>query len=174
MKMKLSGSLLFVLLAACASTAPPPAPIPLPDRVPRGVIESFCGVLHGEGVMSEVRVLRTTQPIINSESLQALADQTTTGRPRNTAINTTAGSIPVEIPAGSCITNAIDAYNPARDSDVMVMQISAPFGNPFANGQPGVLIRFSLGLDSPTWYWVPLIARNGQWIAARPVTLAAR
>ncbi len=174
MNMKLSRSLLFVLLAGCAATAPPPPPMPLPDRVPRGVIDSFCGLLHGEGMLSEVRVLRTSQPIITSESLQVLANQTTRGRPKNTAINASGTPLPVEIPPGSCINAAIDAYNPARDSDVMVLQFSAPFGNPFADGQPGVLVRFSLGLDSPTWYWIPLFGRNGQWIAGQPVLLAAR
>lgn len=165
----------LLLLVGCATAPPAPAP-PLPDSVPRGVIESFCSLLHGEGMTSEVRVIRTTQPIINSESLQALLDRTSDSPPKRALppIKVSDTPLPVEIPNGSCIGRSIDAFYAPRDSDVMVLELSAPFANPFASGQPGVLARFSLGNESPTWYWIPIAGQNGRWIAGRPVMLAAR
>jgi hypothetical protein len=166
---------MLFLLAGCAS-APPPPPPPMPTTLPRAVIDSFCGLLHSEGLTSEVRVLKTTQPLITSESLQALADRTSQSRSKTPMSQDilTAPPLPVEIPTGLCVTRGIDAFNPVRDADAMVLRFSVPFPNPFTTGQTGVLARFSLGDESATWYWIPLAGQNGRWLAGRPVMLAVR
>ena len=71
-------------------------------------------------------------------------------------------------------TVSIDSINSKRDADVMVLQFSAPFSNPFSRRQLGVVARVSLGDESPMWYWIPIGQRNGTWAAGSPVILSVR
>lgn len=160
-----------LVLAGCASAPPPP---PLPTTVPRGAIESMCGLLKAEGMTSEVRVIRTTQQIITEASIQALADRAFSSKRSSSPEVASDQPLPVEIPSGSCIARAIDSFNATRDADVMLLQLSAPFHNPFAGNQPGVLARLSLANEAATWYWIPLAQRNDRWIAGPPLMLAVR
>jgi hypothetical protein len=127
--------------------------------------------MHSEGMSGELRVVKTSQPLITAAALEALAEATFyRGKP--IASITAAAAVPVET-AGSCTTRAIESIN-ARDADVMVVQFSSPFANPFARGQLGVIARLSLGDEAPTWYWIPIGERNGIWAAAPPMMLAVR
>ncbi len=159
----------LLLLASCASTPQPP-PVP-PPVVPRAAVEVMCTRMHAEGMRGELRVLKKSQPLITASSIEALADAMFY-RGRSVAPVTVAPTVPVEVQA-SCSPQAIDAINP-RDSDVMVLQFSSPFANPFVRGQLGVIARLSLGDESPTWYWIPIGQRNGVWGAASPLMLAVR
>jgi hypothetical protein len=127
--------------------------------------------MHAEGMSGELRVVRNSQPLITSASIEALAEAMFY-RGRSVAPVTAATSVPVET-QGSCSLRAIDAIHPG-DSDVMVLQFSSPFANPFVRGQLGVIARLSLGNEAPTWYWIPIGQRSGVWGAAAPLMLAVR
>jgi len=164
--------LFTAIFAACAS-APPPPPV-MPSMVPQGVIESLCAMLHGQGAIGEVRVVRTTQPLITAASLRALAEQAFSSKVHESNAPVSASPLPVEVPPGSCIGRAVDTFDPVHDGDVLLLQLSVPFPNPFANGQPGVLARFSVANEAATWYWVPIGDRNGHWMAGAPIVLPVR
>jgi hypothetical protein len=159
----------FLLALACAS-APQPPPVP-PPMVPRAAVEVMCTRMHAEGMNGELRVVKNSQPLITASSIEALADAMFY-RGRSVAPVTAEPSVPVETHA-SCSPQAIEAINP-RDSDVMVLQFSSPFENPFMRGQLGVIARLSLGNEAPTWYWIPIGKRSGVWGAATPLMLAVR
>jgi hypothetical protein len=139
--------------------------------VPRAAVEVMCTRMHAEGMNGELRVVRKSQPLITASSIEALADAMFY-RGRSVAPLTAEPTVPVEIQA-SCSPLPIDTINP-RDSDVMVLQFSSPFANPFVRGQLGVIARLSLGNEAPTWYWIPIGQRNGVWGAAAPLMLAVR
>jgi len=161
------GALLLAL--GCASHPQPP-PVP-PPVVPRAAVEVMCTRMHSEGMTGELRVVKNSQPLITAASIDGLADAMFY-RGRSAAPVTAAPSVPVET-QGSCSPRAIEAINP-RDSDVMVLQFSSPFANPFVRGQLGVIARLSLGNEAPTWYWIPIGQRFGVWGAAAPLMLAVR
>ena len=159
---------LLLFAAACASarqptTAPPPA-------IPSAVVEVMCGRMRSEGMTSDLRVVKTTQPLVTPAVVGALADVAFyRGKPVAPVLPN--ASLPVE-PA-SCSRSMIDALNPRRDADTMVLQFSSPFSNPYTRHQIGVIARLSLGDDSPMWYWIPIVAdRNGSWGPGRPLMLA--
>jgi hypothetical protein len=139
------------------------------------VINSICGLLTAEGMTSEIRAVNVTQPLIGPATLKALSEAAFYGG-HSTGAAENAGNvqIPVEMPTKSCIARSIDALDPSRDRDVMVLQFSAPLANPFQRGEPGVVVRLSLGDESPTWYWVSLSNRTGKWTAGLPSSLAVR
>ena len=66
----------------------------------------------------------------------------------------------------------IDVIDPMRDSDAMILEFSTPFPNPFSRNQMGVLARLTVGGESPTWYWIPLVQQKDRWIAGQPSTLS--
>ena len=164
----MKGSFVALLLAACASAPPPPVPPPI---VPQAAVEAICTRMHSEGMTGELRVVKSSQPLITPSSVEGLADAMFFRGKSAPPINA-AAMVPVEA-RGSCMTRAIDAINP-RDSDVMVVQFSSPFANPFVRGQLGVIARLSLGNESPTWYWIAIGEKNGLWGAAKPIMLAVR
>jgi hypothetical protein len=162
-------ALLTSLLAlACASAPPPPA---APSAVPSAAVEAMCGRMRTEGMTADLRVVRMTQPIVTPAVISSLADVTFDQGKASQPVMP-AGPLPVE-PA-SCSKVTIDSINSKRDADVMVLQFSAPFSNPFSRRQLGVVARISLGDESPMWYWIPIGQRNGTWSAGRPVILAIR
>src|SRR5581483_1506048 len=158
--MKRAAATLLLFLAGCASAPPPPPP---PTTVPPGANESMCGLLKAAGMNADVRAIRTTQPIITAASMQALADRSFSSKRASAPEIASDEPLPVDIPAGSCIARAVDSFNAVRDADVMMLQLSAPFHNPFAGNQPGVLARLSLANEAATWYWIPLGQRNSRW-----------
>jgi len=166
----LSFSAFCLLLFAfgCASAPPPTAP---PSAVPRSVVEVMCAQMRSEGMTAGIRVVKTTQPIVTPAVISALADVAFyRGKPVSPV--TPNAALPVE-PA-SCSRVMIDAINPRRDADAMVLQFSSPFSNPYTRRQIGVVGRLSLGEDNPVWYWIPMVDRKGSWAASTPLILGVR
>jgi hypothetical protein len=139
--------------------------------VPHAAVDAMCGRMHAEGISTELRALKITQPLITSAAVEALASAMSYNRRKEPQI-AAAAAVPVET-SGSCVTHPLDAIT-GRDSDVMVVAFSPPFENPFVPRQLGVFARLSLGNEAATWYWVPIAERNGAWAAAAPMMLAVR
>jgi hypothetical protein len=155
----------ILLLAACAST-PPPAPAW--TSVPRSVLDGFCSEIRAEGLAGEgpVAVVRTSRPLVTASTVAALAEISFHPVADTTSIaqqiNASMTPLPVEIPAGNCTWQAVDAGRVARDT--MAVELSAPFVNPFARNEAGSLARMSVGGEGATWYWIRLVRHNDQWI----------
>jgi len=168
MRLRMTIAIAHVLALACASAPPPPA---APSAVPSAAVEAMCGRMRTEGMTGDLRVVRTTQPIVTPAVIRGLADVTFYQGKASQPVMP-AGPLPVE-PA-SCSKVTIDSINARRDADVMVLQFAAPFSNPFSRRQLGVIARISLGDESPMWYWIPIGQRNGTWAAGSPVILSVR
>ena len=158
------------LALACSYTPPPPPPVP-PSAVPSAAVDVMCSRLHGEGINSELRALKMTQPLITPQSVQGLAEAVYYSGKASARIAASA-IVPVET-AGTCVTHTIDAIGP-HDNDVMILEFSSPFENPFVHGQLGCFARLSLGTEAATWYWVPIGLHGGNWGAASPIMLPMR
>jgi hypothetical protein len=162
-----------LLLAACAS-APPPA-TPAFASVPSAIVESMCARLHDEGMNGDVFAVKTTRPLITPAVLQALAEAAFyrgQADDRGAREAASAPPIPLDLPAKSCVRRFVDA--PDSNADVMLLEFSRPFPNPFARGQLGLVVRLSLGGEAAIWYWLPLGHRGGGWVAGAPSMLALR
>jgi hypothetical protein len=163
----------LVLLMACKS-APPP--VSAPTSMPATVLDALCANMRSEGIASEVAAVKTTEPLITRASMIALA---TAGfyhgkdDPARFAAALAASTPKMDFPtnASRCEMRAIDAAGEAR-SDVMLLQVSSPFVNPFTRGSVGILARISLANEAAQWYWLPIILRNGVWYAGRPLPLS--
>lgn len=170
----------FIVLVAACATAPPPPPAPKWTEVPRGVLDAFCAKLHDEGISSEttMEVVSTTQPLITPQAMSGLAESSMYLRRFDAyavadEANRDAEPIPVVIPTGSCAWRAV--HETARRSpDVLTLELSSPFKNPFARKTSGLFARITLARESATWYWVPLADRDGRWVVGRPVLLGMR
>lgn len=161
---------LAILVAACAYHAPVPPPVP-PPAVPAAAIDVLCSRMHSEGVNSELRALKMTQPLITPQSVQGLAEAVYySGRssPRIAA----AATVPVET-TGTCVKHTIDVVGP-HDNDVLILEFSSPFENPFVHGQLGVFARVSLGTEAAQWYWIAIGMHGNSWGAATPIMLPIR
>ena len=140
--------------------------------VPRAAVDAMCSRMKSEGINTELRVVKTSQPLITPQAMAALASAMFyNGRGQENM--SVAPAVPVQT-AGSCVSHTIDSVT-ARDSDVMVVEFSSPFTNPFARNQLGVLARVSLGNESPSWYWIA-IGQNGSgtWGASSPIMISLR
>jgi hypothetical protein len=144
------------------------------------VLDAFCARLHDEGVSVEtaVDVVSTTQPIITADSINGLAEAAFNQRSYDPvaladAANRDAAPLPIRVPQGTCAWRAVDE-TAARAGDVMTIELSSPFKNPFARNSFGLLARVSLARESSTWYWVPLGERDGRWAAGQPRLLGLR
>ena len=167
---RLKPVLTLILFVACAHKPPAPPPTP-PSMVPRAAVDAMCSRMHSEGINTELRAVKTSQPLITPQAVAALGSAMFySGRvaPQITAPI----SVPVQT-AGTCVTRAVDSVSDSQ-SDVMVVEFSSPFANPFARGQLGVFARVSLGNEAATWYWIPIGERGGQWGAASPLMLSIR
>ena len=166
----MSAGFCALLALACSSAPPPPPPVP-PAAVPASAVDVMCSRLHTEGINSELRAVKMTQPLITPQTVQGLAEAVYySGRsaPRIAA----AATVPVET-AGTCVTHTIDAITP-HENDVMILEFSSPFENPFVRGQLGCFARLSLGTEAASWYWVPIGLHGGTWGAATPIMLPIR
>jgi hypothetical protein len=164
---------LAVFLAACASSAPPP--LPKVERLPEAALDVICSRLRAEGMTSELRVVKETQPIVTPGALQALAeisDRAKPPKPEALQAIASAAAVPIEPRSNTCISRYVTAADAARVNDVMILQFSSPFVNPFGRGESGTLVRISLGGESSTWYWIPLAYRSERWMAGAPMPLA--
>ena len=119
-----------------------------------------------------------TQPLITPQTIGGLAETTFYKKPfdpvmASDAANRDAVPIPVTVPQGGCAWRAVEK-TARRAGDVMTVELSPPFKNPFARDSIGVLARVSLARESATWYWIPLGERNGRWAAGKPMMLGMR
>ncbi len=164
-----------LLLVSCAS-APPAPPQKAINELPSAAVDLLCGQLHAEGMSSEIRVVKETQAIVTPASLRALAEisfHSGSVKPELIQAILLTPLIPVAVPAKTCVTRFITPAEAARANDVMVVQFSSPFVNPFGRGQSsGTLARLSLGGEASTWYWIPLAYRSDQWVAGMPMSLS--
>jgi hypothetical protein len=163
-------ALLLLVLFGCAHNPPPPPPTP-PPMVPRAAVDAMCSRMHSEGINTELRAVRTSQPLVTPQAMAALASAMFYSG-RGKAEMSVAPTVPVQT-SGSCVSRAIDAVS-ARDADVMVVEFSSPFANPFARNQLGVFARVSLANEAATWYWIPIAGRGDTWAAASPLMLSIR
>ena len=167
-------AVLTMFLAACASTKPAAAPKSV-DKLPDSAVDVICSRLRAEGMTSELRVVKETQAIVTPGALQALAEIADRPRqPKPDALQAIAMTplIPIEPRTNTCISRYVTSAEAARANDVMILQFSSPFVNPFGRGESGTLVRISLGGESSTWYWVPLVYRSDRWLAGSPTPLA--
>lgn len=173
-------SLFALAFFACASQAPK---VTLPEwtSIPAGVIDALCSRLHNEGISSEqtLNIVSTTQPLLTSDSMAALADSTMyQGRidPAEAAELASQGlrSLPVKTGSRECNWRPIDAAARRNENDTMTVEVSAPFINPFGRNSAGVIARMSLGGEAPMWYWIPIGRRGEVWAAGMPLPLATR
>lgn len=159
----------LVLLAACATTAPPAAAPPLWTNVPAPILNAFCARLRGEGVArdSQILVLKTTQPLITASSMDALGQaffKRGNSVMMSEALNAVLKPLPLTIPTGgSCTWQPIDAVNPRRDHERIILELSTPFVNPYSKSESGLFARMSVGGQAPEWFWIPVAERNGEW-----------
>lgn len=163
-----------LVFAACASSAPKEPVKPL-TQLPQSALDVMCARLRAEGMTSELRVVKETQQIVTAASLRALAEASFNAKqikPEDVQAIVMTPLIPIERPEKTCISRFITSAEAARANDVMIIQFSSPFVNPYHRGQSGTLARLSLGGEASTWYWIPLIYRNEQWLAAPPVTIS--
>lgn len=162
---------LLFFVAACTSTQPEPPTVPDWDTIPAGVMSAFCHRLQMDGVGTnahEIAMVKITQPLVTSGALARL------GKPkRKVAIVHRALPIATSDSALSvCQWKPIDALDPNREFDTMVVELSAPVANP-ANPAAGMLARVTLGGAHPNWYWIELNPRGGAWSVGRifPISL---
>lgn len=158
--------MMSLLLAACASNKPPIEP-PVWLEVPAVVTDAMCGRLRGEAISGDatIAIVQTTQPLVSIRSMQALgAMYNRAGNPSalSQSMSALQQPLPVRV-TEQCRWRPITAVNPEAH-DEMVLQLSAPFVNPFAPQEAGVLARLSLAGRDAQWYWVPMAQRKGTWL----------
>lgn len=162
---------LSLLFASCATTKKPPMKAPEWTSIPPLVTEALCARAHSEAIPADapIAVIKTTQPLITTRAITSLAHaywkQTNISVQVADQIGSTVPQLPITItPTGSCLFEPMEAADKRRDSDRLLLQLSSPFVNPFARNEAGLFARLSLGDREPSWYWVPLAERNGNWL----------
>ena len=145
--------------------------------MPAAVLDAFCTAARAEGLASEgtIAVVRTSRPLVTASSIAALAEISFKAVRDTTAIaqqiNESSSTVPVDVPAANCAWQPVDAGRVAHD--MMVVELSTPFMNPFAKNEAGSFARLSVGGQGATWYWIRLVRRNDRWVAAGVAPLGA-
>ena len=166
----------LLLLAACASTAPPATP-PDWNEVPASILNAFCARARDEGLSrdSQILVVKTTQPIVTALSLRALGEAFfKVGDTVMLAefLNTKLKALPLTVTeGGTCNWLPIERVDRARHHERITLELSAPFINPFVRGESGLFARMSVGGQAPQWYWIPVAERGGQWAIGKVLAL---
>ena len=161
-----------LLAAACASTPPPPPPpaVPAWDSIPAGITGALCQRLQMDGIGTigaDVAIVKVTQPIASPQILASL------GKPKR-SVNIAHRALPIATTTtgtGACAWKLIDALDPSRQFDAMVVELSSPVANP-SKIAAGMVARVSLGGTHPSWYWIELIPRGEGWSVGRIMPLA--
>ena len=167
---RLLPSLLLVVSCATASPQPPPEPVPTWDAIPAGISGALCQRLQMDGIGTigaEVSIIKVTQPIATP---QALASR---GKSRR-SVTIIHRALPVATTTsgtGACAWKLVDALEPARQFDSMVVELSSPVPNP-SSLAAGMVARVSLGGTHPSWYWIELIPRGQGWSVGRILPMA--
>jgi hypothetical protein len=174
--------LVTLVLIGCASSATPPPPrSPQWNAIPGAVLDSLCSSLRDEGISSSttVNVVKTAQPsLITPLAMQALSDsffyhgKLDSSRAAADATST-ASEIPITIPT-TCAWRGIAPKTAARYTDTLMLEVSPPIANPYSRNAAGLFVRVALAGESPTWYWLPLIARGETWTTGRLTVLPYR
>ena len=167
-----------LLIFECATTKPAEAPPPPLTEIPSSVLESFCARLRDEGYSAEqaIEAVRTTQPLATAQSMKGLAEAAGYAKsfdPVAAAQTASLDPLPVVVPRANCAWRAVEE-SARRSGDIMTVELSTPFANPFVRHSFGLFARVSLAREAATWYWVPLAARDGRWAAGTPILLSVR
>ena len=171
-------SLLLLFSVSCASPKPPMV-APVWTTVPPIVLEALCSKLKDEGVPSatSIAVVKMTQPLASGRAVAALANLSFKKKKGSAHaaddVSATMSRMPVSIPnGGGCAYHPIDALDRERDADMMVVQVSSPFVNPYAPNEAGVIAQYSLGGQASQWYWIPFGKRGDEWGVGLAMPLA--
>lgn len=161
---------LIFLLFACNTTKPSMITIPDWDGIPAHVTSAFCQRLQMDGIGTigaEVAIVKITQPIASPQALGSIGApiRPVTVLHRALPIETSSGGV------GACAWRPIDALDPRRQFDSMVVELSAPVANP-TKPNAGIVARVSLGGTHPNWYWIELTPRRSGWSVGRIVPLS--
>lgn len=162
--------LFFVLAAACNTTQPSLITIPDWDAIPANVTSAFCQRLQLDGIGTigaDVAIVKITQPLASPQALGSIGApiRPVTVLHRALPIETSSGGV------GACAWKPIDALDPRRQFDSMVVELSAPVANP-TKPNAGIVARVSLGGTHPNWYWIELNPRRGGWLVGRIIPLS--
>ncbi len=163
------GLFFAMLLLGCASKPKVPMTPPPWTTAPSAVVDAFCGKLRGEAMASDapMAIVSTTQPLVSGASLRSLAHLYGKDAELSAAAQMVGASLqplPIDIAnARTCAWTPIEKIDPVRHVDLMVVELSSPFVNPFARNEAGLFARLSLGGRDSQWYWIPLAQRNGVW-----------
>lgn len=160
------------LFAACAATPPPPPPaVPAWDSIPAGITGALCRRLQMDAIGTigaDVKLVKITQPIVSPQALASL------GKPRR-SVNIVHRALPIAPMTdgtGACAWKLIDALDPSRQFDAMVVELSAPVPNPSSRLAAGMVARASLGGTHPNWYWIELLPHAQGWSIGRVLPLS--
>ena len=150
-----------LLLTACSSSAPPAPLVPEWDVIPAGVVSALCTRMENDAMTSgTLTLIKTTRPLVTTPVLGALARGASRMRPVPPPSN---AELPVQVPTGTtCTFTPANAIDPNLHYDQMVVELSAPFANPFGK-EAGIVARVSLGGQQPAYYYIPLASRGGGW-----------
>lgn len=168
---------LALLVLACGSTPPPPPAPTTWTSLPPTIVQALCTKLHAEGMGGTINIVTTTAPLITRESLIGLAAAADAPSKKdqsklNDVLAVASLKLPIALEGtGACELHPI-ASAAAGHSDEMLLELSAPFVNPFERKSTGLLARLSLAGEAPQWYWIPLGLHNGQWMPSLPMALA--
>lgn len=168
--MKIVLPVLF-FLSSCATTASTLHPSPEWDTVPASIVQALCNRLRDDGVAGsgDLAIVRTTQPLVTTGAIRALADSPRAANPVRIAeeISARQKTIPLLVPTSGCTWKPIDYLDPQRHGDIMVVELSSPFAHPFAMRAAGLFARVSLGGRHANWYWIPLMRAGDDWSLGR-------
>ncbi|HEX7154555.1 MAG TPA: hypothetical protein VF618_23925 [Thermoanaerobaculia bacterium] len=164
-------STLLLLFASCATTTAPAAKTAAPewDAIPSGVLDVFCRRLKSDAVGSgggSVGIVTRTQPLVSASSLDSLQNAYFgRGNAARQAEALSAGQrmIPIALPQGSCAWQPMEAVDPNRYSDIMVVELSNALTNPYQWREAGLFARVSLAGRDASWYWIPLTRSGDTW-----------
>jgi hypothetical protein len=149
-----SAMLLLLLLTGCASK--PPAIAPRWDEVPPFITNALCQRLRMDALATgSVTIVGTTQPLATADVVGALASTGKRSQPLDIGPLTNR-AIPIRIEHSSCMWRVLTALD-RKPKDQMIVELSAPMLNPWADGEAGVLARASLGGEHASWYWIALV-----------------
>ncbi|HEX7139811.1 MAG TPA: hypothetical protein VF219_18305 [Vicinamibacterales bacterium] len=156
----------FAFLVGCAAASKMTTTAPDLKSVPSVAIEAACTKLRNEGLAGDLAmVVKKTEPsLITGASLRSVAhsyNKDIDASQLASAISSIVQSTPIDFPATSCKWQPIEKLDPVAHVQLVVVEFSPPFINPFTKGESGVLVRTSIGGHDAEWYWIPLAERQG-------------
>ncbi len=165
----LRSALCALVLAGCASQPSAPTTPPPWTTVPSAVVDAMCARLRSEAMASDapMTIVSTTRPLVSGGALRSVAHLY--GKDAELSdlagvVNSSLQPMPIDLAnTQTCTWSPIPKIDPVKDVDQMVVELSAPFVNPFTKNEAGMLARLSLGGRDAQWYWIPLGVRNGVW-----------